>query len=162
MLLKVFSADSIEPTKSKHKPLEANLKDALKMSMNNKYIKTNLDTSFDTFVEAIAKKHHVVNECWIDTIVDVYGDSLMSSKRKEIVTRETILEIIGKTEDTVKYGISIYEMELQLQYQLILQVQVIILLRLRFNIMLVLKVMLYYLETHRVMVVEQAYQFKKV
>ena len=63
---KIFSADSIEPTKSKHKPLEKNLKDAQKMSMNCKYIKTNIDTSFDTFVEAIAKKHHVVNECWLN------------------------------------------------------------------------------------------------
>ena len=74
---KIFTVDSIEPTKSKHKPLEKNLKDAQKMNMNCKYIETNIDTSFDTFVEAIAKIHRVVNECWINTIVDVYGDSLM-------------------------------------------------------------------------------------
>ena len=108
---KIFTVDSIDSSKSKHKPLDKNLKDSLKISMNNKYMKTEIDTSFDTFVEAIAKKNHVKNECWINTIVDVYGDSLMSSTRKERVNREKILQIINKTEETVKNGISVKDIK---------------------------------------------------
>ena len=41
----------------------------------------------------------------MNSIVDVYGDTLMSEKRKEKVDRDTILQIINKTEETVKNGI---------------------------------------------------------
>ena len=37
----------------------------------------------------------------------VYGDSLMSGSKRQVVNREKILQIIGKTEETVKYGISV-------------------------------------------------------
>ena len=74
--------------------------------MNNKYMNTFIDTSSDTFVEAVAKKNHVKNERWLNSTVDVYGDTLMSSKRKEKVDRNKILQIINKTEETVKNGIS--------------------------------------------------------
>ena len=41
------------------------------------------------------------------TIQDVCGDTLMSSKKREVVNRAKILEIIGKTEETVQDGISV-------------------------------------------------------
>jgi hypothetical protein len=75
--------------------------------MNNKYIETKFDTSFNTFKEAIAKTPYTINECWLNTIIDVYGDSLMSSNKRQVVNRDKILQIIGKTEDTVKDGISV-------------------------------------------------------
>ena len=104
---KIFSVDSIVTTKSKHKPLDENLKDVQKISMNSKYIETKLDTSFNTFKEAIAKTPYTINECWLNTLMDVYGDSLMASNKREIINREKILQILGKTEETVKDGISV-------------------------------------------------------
>ena len=83
---KIFTVDSIEPTKSRHKPLEKNLKDLHKISMNNKCMYTMVYDDFDTFVEAIAKKNHVRNECWLNSIVDVYGDTLMSEKKMKRYT----------------------------------------------------------------------------
>ena len=79
--------------------------------MNNKYMYTMVYDDFDTFVEAITKKNHVRIECWLNSIVDVYGDTLMSEKRKEKVDRDTILQIINKTEETVKNGISVQDIK---------------------------------------------------
>jgi hypothetical protein len=104
---KIFTVDSIEPAKSKHKPLDKSLKDIQKISMNNKYIETKFDTSINTFKEAIAKTPYTINECWLNTIIDVYGDSLMSGNKRQVVNREKILQTIGKTEETVKDGISV-------------------------------------------------------
>ena len=89
---KIFTVDSIEPTKSKHKPLEKNLKDAQKMSINCKYVETKFDTTFKTFKEAIAKKEYVENKCWLDTILDVYGNTLMAKNKREVVNRGQGLE----------------------------------------------------------------------
>ena len=49
------------------------------------------------------------NECWLNTLQDVYGDTLMSSKKREVVNRAKILEVIGKTEETVKDGVSVQD-----------------------------------------------------
>ena len=54
---KIKSVDQIESSKSTHNPRDKKLKDGHKVSMNNKYMNTFIDTSFDTFVEAIAKKN---------------------------------------------------------------------------------------------------------
>jgi hypothetical protein len=93
---KIFTVDSIEPAKSKHKPLDKNLKDIQMISMNKKHIETKFDTSFNTFKEAVAKTPYTINECWLNTIIDVYGDSLMSGNKRQVVNREKILQIIGK------------------------------------------------------------------
>ena len=105
---KIFSVDTIVESKSKHNPLSKKLKNAAqKISVHNTYIETKLNTAFNTFKEALANPHYVNNECWLNTIQDVYGDTLMSSKKREVVNRAKILEVIGKTEETVKDGISV-------------------------------------------------------
>ena len=41
---------------------------------------------------------------------DFYGDNLLSQERKRnLITREIILEILGKTEEHIKEGLSITE-----------------------------------------------------
>ena len=105
---KIFSVDTIVESKSKHNPLSKKLKNAApKISVHNKYIETKLNTCFNTFKEALAYPHYVNNECWLNTIQDVYGDTLMSSKKREVVNRAKMLEVIGKTEETVKDGVSV-------------------------------------------------------
>ena len=61
----------------------------------------------DTFKEAIENKNYIENECWINTIYDFYKDTLLSDKRRKHITRETILNDTGITEETIKHGISL-------------------------------------------------------
>jgi hypothetical protein len=42
------------------------------------YISNELDLSKNTFKEAIEKKHYLKNQCWINTLMDVYEDNLLS------------------------------------------------------------------------------------
>ena len=49
------------------------------------------------------------NECWINTLYDFYGDNLLSQdKKRNVITRDIILETLGRTEDNIKEGLSIY------------------------------------------------------
>ena len=61
----------------------------------------------DTFMEAIRNKNHTENECWINSIYDFYKDTLLSENKRKQITRATILNDIGMTEDTIKHGISV-------------------------------------------------------
>ena len=50
-----------------------------------------------TFKDLIEKKHYIKNECWINILYDFYGDNLLSQeKKRNLITREIILEILGK------------------------------------------------------------------
>ena len=70
-----------------------------------------IDYTNDKSRALIQRKHNYVeNECWINTLYDVYGDNLLSSnKKRNAVTREIILQIINKTEDDIKNGLSVYD-----------------------------------------------------
>ena len=48
------------------------------------------------------------NECWINALYEIYGDSLLRTNKQQryVITRAKILEIIGKTEENVKEGIT--------------------------------------------------------
>jgi hypothetical protein len=107
---KVLKMTVFEKESAKHNPLDANLKDTQKVSINNTYIESKIDTTFDTFKEAIANKHYKVNQCWINTITDVYGDTLLSNRRRDVVNRANILNIIGKTEEDIEDGVSVNDM----------------------------------------------------
>ena len=75
------------------------------------YISTELDLSQKTFKDSIAtKKHYMENECWINALYDFYGDNLLSQdKKRNVITRDIILETLGRTEDNIKEGLSISE-----------------------------------------------------
>ena len=86
-------------------------RDTSKISTYYNYISTELDLSKTTFEKAIKVDQYAKDECWINTIYDFYGDNLLScDKKRNVITREIILEIIGKTEDTIKSGLSIDDM----------------------------------------------------
>jgi len=89
----------------------ARQRDTTKISRRFSYLTTELDLSKDTFKEAIQYKQYIQNECWINTLYDFYGDNLLSQdKKRNYISRSMILEIIGKTEENVKEGISIHDM----------------------------------------------------
>jgi hypothetical protein len=47
------------------------------------------------------------NECWLNALTDYYGDTVLGSNRREVLSREKLLELIGKTEENVKDGCSL-------------------------------------------------------
>ena len=72
-------------------------RDTNKISTYYNYITTELDLIRDTIEKAIKVDQYAKDECWINTIYDFYGDNLLSvDKKRNVITREIILEIIGK------------------------------------------------------------------
>ena len=110
----IMSVVELSNEKHAYKPLEVNLKDVSKLSIANKYIETTLDTSQDTFQEAIQLnyvKHHS-DECIINAFIDHYEYTLMKDNKRNILTREKIIMMIGKTEKNfIKDGASINDLE---------------------------------------------------
>jgi len=88
-------------------PKKAKNRDGHKMSCYYMYISTELDLSATTFKEAIEKQNYRSNECFLNSIYDHYHDSLLKDNHRNAITRQTLLDIIGKTEDQVKEGLSI-------------------------------------------------------
>ena len=103
----IGAIERLKKRSSSYNPLDENLRDATKISINYRYIETNLNMNASTFKEAIENKNYIENECWINTIRDFYKDDLLSNKCRKHITRETILNDIGMTEETIKKGISL-------------------------------------------------------
>ena len=69
---------------------------------------TEVDLPHKTFKDSIETKHYLKKECWINALYGRYGDNLLSQeKKRNLITRGIILEILGKTEDNIKEGLSI-------------------------------------------------------
>ena len=67
------------------------------VSIYHQYIQTELNPDCLTLKEALKKKNHIENECWINTLTDHYADTLMREKKAhngKRLTREGILKII--------------------------------------------------------------------
>jgi hypothetical protein len=58
-----------------------------------------MDLTKDTFKEVIQNNNYTKDECILNTIYDFYRDNLLNPDKKcNVITREIILETIGKTE----------------------------------------------------------------
>ena len=82
-----------------------------KVTINYRYCCNTLDLTKDTFAEAIRHERYVTNECWINALYDFYGDKLLDPNRSQRyrITRQDILDILGKTEENIKQGLTINE-----------------------------------------------------
>jgi plastocyanin domain-containing protein len=75
------------------KPLETKARDSVEcISMYSKYISTHLDVKYDNFKKSIENKNYIENECWINTLMDYYGETILSPDRalRYRITRETL------------------------------------------------------------------------
>ena len=91
-------------------PKVARHQDAAKVAINFKYCHYKLDTTQPTFKDALAISSYRRNECWLNAIEENYGNNLMrAEKKKNIVNRQTILDLIGRTESNIKDGLTIEE-----------------------------------------------------
>ena len=106
-ILRARKAEGGQPSN----PRQANLRRSENISMYNTYMYTELDTSKETFMEAIQKGNYVDNQCWLNTLTDYYKDTLMNNKKKEPMSRGMILKLINKTEqEFTESGASIDDM----------------------------------------------------
>ena len=97
--------DAVDPTET------AKRAGGDKVTIDYKYCANFLDLSKDTFEEAIKKGNYTDSECWLNTLHDYYHDNLLSvDKKRCLITRERILELLGKTEETIKQGLTIQDM----------------------------------------------------
>ena len=94
---KILSYESLVDDGFVHDPMDKPLKDASNVSCNFRYMHTPIDLNTQTFFEAIRNKRYKQNECWINSITDFYGDTLMNTERKRnILTREKLLTFFQK------------------------------------------------------------------
>jgi len=79
--------------------------------MNSIYISTELDMNFDNLKEALDNKNYIENECWINTIMDYYGDTILSPEKslRYRFTRKQLLELLNVNEETIKQGLTVNE-----------------------------------------------------
>ena len=81
-----------------------------KVAIQFKYCSNQLDLSKRTFRDALHKSRHHVSECWINTLYDNSEQTLLrTEKKKNVITRETILNVLGRTEEDIKDGLTIKE-----------------------------------------------------
>ncbi len=75
-----------------------------------KYCSYQTDTTKQSFKDALRTGEHRASECWINSIYDNFQDKLLRpGKTRNLVTRETILEVLGRTEADIKDGLTIEE-----------------------------------------------------
>ena len=89
-------------------PKKAKNKYGDKIATHHRFATTELDLEAHTFKDAIAKGNYVRDECFVNSIYDFYADDLLrADKKRNVITRTSILATIGKTEENVKEGLSI-------------------------------------------------------
>ena len=116
---KILSYETLGDTGKEYNPLDEDLMDASNVSCNFNYIETLLNLDSKTFMASIKKENYKQNECWINSITDFLGDTLMNTnKKRNVLTRDKLLAILNKTEDTVKLGISVKKRCFTLLYAL--------------------------------------------
>ena len=109
----ILSVEIIPSGSGSYDSITIEHRDAGKYAINYRYTSNELDYTKETFKEAIEKKQYIDNECWINTLLEVYGNSLAGGKQQQIyITRDIIMNTINKNEETIKNGISIKELEI--------------------------------------------------
>ena len=114
--IKIMKAELIDESAEDYDIFADELTDAKhNVSLFNRYVQTELNPDCLRFKDAIKKKGHADNECWMNTLLDHYSETLFKHKRGSLarnMCREKILELIRKTDEEFKQnGASINEME---------------------------------------------------
>ena len=108
--IKILSVEMMNKSGEKFDILTENLRDASNVSIYHKYIHTPIKMSEDTIQKAIKHGNYIKNECWINSLIDFYSDTIMNERTRNRLTRDKIIEIIGR-DDFKEVGATIKEME---------------------------------------------------
>ena len=109
--IKIQQVEKISKSGEKFDIMKESLTDGIQhVSMYHRYIYTDLNSNLTTLKQAIENSTHVENQCWINSLSDFYKDTLMDYGKRNQLTREKIIEIIGRN-DFYSNGASIEEMD---------------------------------------------------
>ena len=108
--IKITKVELVDDTGEKFNIMTENLTRTVNVSIYHRYIHTPITTNAETVKEAINKGHYIENECWINLLTDFYADTIMNERTRNRLTRDKVIEIIGRTDFSQK-GASIQEME---------------------------------------------------
>ena len=109
--IKIQQVEKISKSGEKFDIMKESLTDGIQhVSMYHRYIYTDLNSNLTTLRQAIENSTHIENQCWINSLSDFYRDTLMDYGKRNQLTREKIIEIIGRN-DFYSNGASIEEMD---------------------------------------------------
>ena len=108
--IKVLSVEMMNKSGKKFDILAENLRDSSNVSIFHAYIYTHLKMNEDTIRKAIKQGNYIKNECWINSLTDFYSDTIMNERTRNRLTRDKIIEIIGRN-NFKEVGATIQEME---------------------------------------------------
>ena len=73
-----------------------------------------MDVDSDNLIKAIKNKKHTEGECWINTLIDHYEETLMNAKKWESkrMTRDKVLKLMNLNEEEFREnGASVEDMK---------------------------------------------------
>ena len=108
--IKIQQVEVVNKKGEKFNIMDESLTDISHISIYHRYVSTPVNHNLYNLREAISNNEHVDNQCWINALSDFYKDSLMNDKRRDRLTRERIIEIIGRN-DFYSNGATINEMD---------------------------------------------------
>lgn len=112
--IKILDITDISNTGGSGDETKKKLKDGNEIGMYHYTINTEIDFNSYDFVNAIENKKHTEGECWINTLIDHYEETLMNTKKWESkrMTRDKVLKLMNLTEEEFKeYGASVEDMK---------------------------------------------------
>ena len=112
--IKILDISDVSNTGGSGDETKKKLKDGNEIGMYHYTINTEMDVAGDNLVDAIKNKKHTDGECWINTLIDHFEETLMNTKKWESkrMTRDTILKLMNLSEEEFKEnGASVEDME---------------------------------------------------
>ena len=112
--IKILDITDVSNTGGNEDETKRKLKDGNEIGMYHYTINTEMDVSSDNLVDAIKNKKHTDGECWINTLIDHYEETLMDNKKWESkrMTRDKVLKLMNLNEEDFKVnGASVEDME---------------------------------------------------
>ena len=107
--IKILDISDVSNTGGSDDETKKKLKDGNEIGMYHYTINTEMDVDSDNLVDAIKNKKHTEGECWINSLIDHYEETLMNTKKWESkrMTRNKVLKLMNLNEEEQReWGIS--------------------------------------------------------
>ena len=112
--IKILDITDVSNTGGSDEETNKKLKDGNEIGMYHYTINTEMDVASDNLVDAIKNKKHSDGECWINTLMDHYEETLMNTKKWESkrMTRDKVLKLMNLNEEEFREnGASVEDMK---------------------------------------------------
>ena len=112
--IKILDISDVSNTGGSDDATKKKLKDGNEIGMYHYTINTEMDVDSDNLIKAIKNKKHTEGECWINTLIDHYEETLMNAKKWESkrMTRDKVLKLMNLNEEEFREnGASVEDMK---------------------------------------------------